>query len=283
MLRIASGLLGLTAGASILAAVLDPLVLLWLFGRIIDIFGGTAILWTIGLTLAMWIAYGVWSLQCSGAPATPRRHAKRYTYRTSAARDRDGQGQPEASAADRLRDDIAGACFILGALGITIAPPFVASRAISLLSGKMAVSAMMTDPSVAVGVPILLVSCQLPILYGRARREGGERFIVMGTAVTLAVCAAWLFWVALGRIPLVWSLTYASNARGYYQEAITLPDFIGDRIVWLAEHGIGPFLLRSPTWGATLATLLAAYGVLVVATALSGLRLVLRRSRDGAG
>jgi hypothetical protein len=135
----------------------------------------------------------------------------------------------------------------------------------------LANSALARDPSTLAGVPILVAACLLLALRGDLLCDEPRSLSRSWSMVmTIAGCAALLIGIALGKVPLVWPGMHDSG----YEKAHDLPALIGS---WMGPRTGGPFFSPSPSWLGTLSMLLEGYAVLIVVTALSGLRVAHRR------
>jgi hypothetical protein len=227
-----------------------------------------ATLLTSAFTYAMWAACIAIS---SGRPAERASHGAKVSrggaYRASLTALRSAS---EVGGQLSIVVDVQLSCALLGALGIALAPPFVGSRASGLVLGTVPATAFATDPSIVVGVPIVLASwCLFSVCKSLGHRELGR--LRMGQrAIALVACTLVLLWIAASR-------DYeAIVAPRSYKDPYNLQDFIGQT---LSGSVVGPFRTRWPSWPDTFAMLLWGYAVLLAAATLNVLYLVMRTPR----
>jgi hypothetical protein len=244
--------------------------------EIVAVTWGLATLSTFSLTLATWVIYRA---ACGIAYGPLLFGRLGVTARQAAKTSRNGpyrRSASEVEAEPAIVEDVRASCAVLGALGILVATPNVASRASALMVRIVSLADLATDPSVVAGVPIIFVSCCLLILREGRRRHRVGHLRGARTVVALVLCALGLLWVATGHVSLACSINHDDPLKhGGIGDAYNVPDFIGMHICEMAHRSraTGAFFTR------TLAALLAAYAVLVSAAALNVLYLAMRASR----
>jgi hypothetical protein len=227
---------------------------------------------TLAIILVLVVAYGLVLSRSAAMRVSPK--PRQTPYRDDA---QEISGATPALRVMTLDQEVPA---LLGFCGLVAATPFVACRVTALLFGELPVAALQTDPSAIVGVPVIVSSWLLLMLHVELRYHASRRLRAWVAALGSTSCAVVLLMIAGGRVPLAWPDDLAARYGQLHDVANGLPDFVGGYIFECERGrswgGAGPFFLRSLSWTTALSWLLATYAVLVVLTALSGLRVARR-------